>query len=158
MWVSLSLVSILTSFIFNIFVSFCFLVEVYLNLTRPRSLYFSVTKEFQCSPSRIILLPSYAEVETQVMTFMFSLFNIRTRVKYHPRIRALFNNDTLKWDILCLSSLRVGSWTFYVVMWLGGKIKYNFYFSCYILVYPIFPFFMLYVFIRLHHSNTKNSY
>ncbi len=76
--------------------SFCFLVEVYFDLTRPRSLYFSVTKEFQCSPSRIILLLSYVEVEAKVMTFMFSLPNIRTHVKYHPRVRALFDDDTLK--------------------------------------------------------------
>jgi hypothetical protein len=59
-------------------------------------MYFSVTKEFQCNPLGIILLPSYVEVETQVMTFMFSLSNIRTCVKYHPTVRALFDDDTLK--------------------------------------------------------------
>ncbi len=59
-------------------------------------MYFSVTKEFQCSPLGIILLPSYVEVATQVMTFTFSLSNIKTHVKYHPRVRALLDDDTLK--------------------------------------------------------------
>ncbi len=62
----------------------------------PMGLICFSTEDLQLNPSWNFLLPSYVEVEAQVMASMISPPNIKKHVKYDPSIRSLVDGEAIK--------------------------------------------------------------
>ncbi len=60
----------------------------------PKSLFF-LTKDFQFNCWKMFLLPLYAEVEAQVMTYLLSPCNIKNHVRYDYDVRVLLDDIRL---------------------------------------------------------------
>ncbi len=81
-----------------------------------------MTKDIQFSISKMFLLP-YVKIEAQVMFCMLSPPSIRNHVKYDPIVKALLDNEAVKWGRSCLLNLKVDHWVPKPFMWSYGWVE-----------------------------------
>ncbi len=56
------------------------------------------TKQFHFSPLRGLILPSYVEVQAQVLTYGVSLPRVRNPLLYYPPVKKIIDDEALEWN------------------------------------------------------------